>query len=302
MHKMPPTHIAIAVLGSFFLSLNVIVIKSGMNHFPPFLFATLRFLSIAPFAFFLPRPTVSFIALIKISMCWGVIYLGGLTLALSLGVSAGIATIITQISTFIGFFLSWKVFNDRPNFDRILGAFVGFLGVCLICTSTLAQNHTLGMLSLLVCAFSFALGAVFVKQAQAPPLALNIWINAVSVFPMFCISFVTNEPIVTPIVTASIQDWGGVLFTGWCSTFLGGMCLLFILSKYSLTVAMPFRLLIPLFGVVLAYFLLGEMHSFITWMGSFIVVLGLSLPYFIDLMRQPLPLKNSKKKISSLIH
>ena len=97
---MSPSHISLAALSSALFGLNVVVSKLGVEHFPPLLFAALRFLCVMPLVFFFPKPKLSLGALSVIALGWGVFYIGGINMSLAMGLSAGTAVLLIQLSNF----------------------------------------------------------------------------------------------------------------------------------------------------------------------------------------------------------
>ena len=277
---MKPIYIAIAIFSSALMGLNVVVSKMGVQHFPPLLFSALRFATIIPFAFFVPRPrNVSFSVLMSVAMCWGVLYIGGINYALHLGVKAGLATILVQFSTFIGFLMSWLVFAKPPTFAQILGSVIGFFGICMICYVQDASGSLLGVFVLMGAAFSFAAGTITVKKCEIPALPLVVWVNIYSVIPMFVLSILFGEDVVFSLLNASIESWKTVLFAGWVSTLLGSFCWLYVVTKCELNAVMPFRFLVPVFGTIFAIAIFGETYPASTWVGAMLVLSGLAVTH-----------------------
>ena len=275
MTNMLEKDIFIAVCSSFLMSVSIVVTKMGLGHFPPLLFAALRFLVIIPFLPFFPLPKASWKHILIISLCWGMFYLGGIHCALACGVGAGMVTILTQMSTFIGFLLSWFILQDRPTVEKLLGTAIGICGIILICSQGDMHENFLGIIFLVFSSISFAMGSIFVKKMKTPPVALNIWVNGLCFLPMFLIASLSTESIVQPILTATLNDWCLIIGAGISSVVLGGVCWVYVLGKYPISTIMPFRLLIPVFGVLLSTFILSEVHETTTWIGTCLVFLGL---------------------------
>lgn len=275
MTKMPEKDIFIAIFSSFLMSMSIVITKIGLAHFPPLLFAALRFLVVIPFLPFFPIPKTSWKQIFIISLCWGIFYLGGIHCALAYGVEAGMVTILTQMSVFIGFLFSWLIFQDFPNLEKLLGTFIGICGIVLICSLGDTRENFLGIIFVVFASINFAVGSIFVKKINTPPLALNIWINGLCFPPMLLIASIGTEPILQPILTATINDWFTIIGAGIFSTILGGLCWVYVLDKYPISTIMPFRLLIPVFGVLLSTLIFTETYEHITWVGSCLVLLGL---------------------------
>jgi len=269
--------ICIALFSVLLLSLNIVSSKMGIEHFPPFLFTTLRFLSVLPLLYFFPIRAISLRNLALISLCWGVLYLGCINLALFFGVSAGVCILVIQSNVFVTMLLSIFFLKKWPTLPQVLGAIVGFLGVSLICLITNLTASGIGLLLLIVASISFSIGMLLVKRCNSDPFALNVWISLLSAVPMSFLSLVVEDNIFEILASATLLQWGTVLFAGWVSMLLAGASWTYIVKKYDLNLVAPFRLVVPIFGVIFATLILGEKYPMLTWVGAGIVTGGLIL-------------------------
>jgi len=276
MHKtIEKKDIIIALASTALLSLNVVTSKIGVDHFPPFLFAALRFLTCAPFLYFFPIRDISMKDLLLISLCIGFLYLGGINFALYSGVSAGITILFAQLSVFITILLSAVFLKDIPKFNQLAGIFVGFIGIFVICLVKGFAANTLGMLALFISAFAYAVGTLLVKRANSNPFALNIWVASISVLPTLFISLLFEGNILETLSSTTLSQWGTVLFAGLGSMLLAGAGWTYLVNKYTLSSISPFRLLTPVFGIIFAVIILRESYPLAMWIGASLVMGGL---------------------------
>ena len=269
--------IIIALLSVELLSLNVVISKIGVNHFPPFLFAALRFLICIPFLYFFPIRQIAMRDLCLISLCVGMLYLGGINFALYSGVSAGMTILFAQLSVFITVILSSIFLKDIPKSHQLVGMFIGFIGIFLICLVKGFSANILGMLALFISAVAYAFGTILIKKSNNNPFALNIWIAVVSTFPMLFISFLFEDNLVNTLTSATMYQWATVLFAGWGSMLLAGISWTYIINKYPLSSVAPFRLMAPVFGILFAVVLLKESYPIMMWIGASLVLGGVAI-------------------------
>jgi O-acetylserine/cysteine efflux transporter len=291
---MKPQHIILCITGAALIGLNVVLCKLSLNQFPPLLFTALRFLPILPLALFVPRPKGSLKQIILISCCWGALYYGAVNFALHLGVSAGITVFIVQSSTFITIVLAYFLLKDRPTITQITGTVLGIVGIYLISAQQGFSAPTTGIILLFVAAFSYAFGSIMVKKITASSFSLNVWVAVISFIPMLSLSMLTEDNLMNSIVTASIFDWGIVLFASWGSTLLAGFFFVSMIKRYTLSAVAPYRLLTSVFGSIFAIVILGEVYPIITWVGGGLIIVGLA---FAQLKTHHFKIFSNKRKV-----
>src|SRR3954465_2133725 len=95
---LPVSHLLLALAVVFVWGTNFVVIKWGLEEFPPFLFAALRFLLCAlPLVFFIRRPRVSWAKLAAFGVLLGAGQFGLMFLAMRSDVTPGLASLIIQV-------------------------------------------------------------------------------------------------------------------------------------------------------------------------------------------------------------
>src|SRR5690606_2292570 len=97
---------------------NFVVIKWGLDEIPPFLMGGLRFLLVAPAAFFVARPAVSWRLLLVLGMTLSVGQFGFLFTAMTVGMSAGLASLVLQSQVFFTVLIAALLFGERIRLDR----------------------------------------------------------------------------------------------------------------------------------------------------------------------------------------
>lgn len=280
IYQIEKKDIMLALLSTALLGFNIVASKMGVAHFPPLLFTALRFLVCVPLLCFFPTKQIPIKDLLYVSFCWGILYLGGINFALYSGLSAGTTILITNSSVFLTVILSAVFFKDIPTFRQIVGIFIGFFGIFLICMAKGFIAHTMGLLALFISAFSFAIGTLLVKKSNCNPLSLNVWISFISAIPMFFLSFIFEDNLLETLSSATLFQWGSVLFAGLGSMLLGGTIWTHVVKKYSLSAVAPFRLMAPVFGILFAVVFLSESYPIMTWIGASLAFFGLIINQF----------------------
>lgn len=269
--------IGIALISSVLFGLTIVLTKLGINDFPPLFFAALRCILLLPLILFVPRPKISWGNLIVFCLCWSVIYLGGVNIALSTGLGAGISILMIQLSSFFAIFFAKIFLKEKAKKNEIMGMLLGFIGLFFICSEKGLDGNFLGMTALLMASLFYAFGTIQSKKIKVSSFALIIWISSLRI-PFFLIgSILIDEPIIDSIVNAQSYSWGIALFASWGSVLLANTSWLYLVKKYPISTISSFRLLIPVFGLFFSVLFLSEVYSDQIWMGASIIIIGLIL-------------------------
>src|SRR6185295_769921 len=98
---LPLSHMLLALAVVAIWGTNFVIIRAGLDHLPPLLFATLRFLlAFLPAAFFLKRPAVPWTHLAAFGLLIGAGQFGLLYSAINGHISPGLASLVIQMQVF----------------------------------------------------------------------------------------------------------------------------------------------------------------------------------------------------------
>src|SRR5262245_49685642 len=98
---LPASHLLLALVVVAVWGTHFVVIKWGLQDFPPLTFAALRFLFVVlPMVFFLKRPAVPLWNLAAYGVLIGVGQFGMLYLAMTHWISPGLASLVVQVQAF----------------------------------------------------------------------------------------------------------------------------------------------------------------------------------------------------------
>ena len=73
------------------------------------------------------------------------------------------------------------------------------------------------------------------------------------------------------------NGWFAVIYAGMIISILGHMMMFYLYKFYPVGLVMPFYSLFPVFGLILTYFIFGEVPSLITIFGGIIVISSIYL-------------------------
>ncbi len=170
------------------------------------------------------------------------------------------AVLLNTSPLFVAIMAHWILPNDRLSGRRVTGLILAFIGIAVLFMGRTGSTGSL--LGNALCLLSgFLLGSLQITGKRLlrdlSPFQVVFWEFAFAL-PVFGLLSLVFEPASGPItlpVAASIVYQGlvvaGVCFVAW----------LVLLSRYSATGLSSFQFSIPVFGVLLSRFLLGEPWS-----------------------------------------
>ena len=252
--------------------------KLGLNDsIPPILFGALRmavvFICLVPFfKFYIPEKKF-IIPLIGFSICFGVAV--NMFLYLSINASSILApiTIGAQLSIPFGIILSSIFLNEKISFKKWLLIMTSFFGIVILAFDPKVVDEIIG--SLLICGMAFFYGLSQVFSRYLKNLDIK-YTNTIMSFTGFLILIILSSVFegnaIQTITNISLESWFTVLYAGAIISLLGHLMMFYLYKFYPLDMVLPFYALFPVFGLILTFFIFGEIPSFITIIGGIIVI------------------------------
>ncbi len=277
---MKPLHVALAILVAVIWGIAFVVSKIGLESFTPPQLTALRFIVAAIAALWLPRPAISWKALISIGLT---VFTGQFLLqffGIASGMPAGLTAVVVQTQALFTVLFAALVMGDKPSIRQVLGMLTAFIGLAMI-GFTLGTAIPVAAFALtLGSAISWAIGNVLVKRLpKVDMLHLMVWTSLVPPIPALAISFV--------------MDGSGSLFTAmsnasWLAVFapiyLGLLASVFayavwgsLLQRYPAGAVAPFALLAPAVGAIASSLIYGENFGPMRLAGIASMLVGLAI-------------------------
>ncbi|WP_369823005.1 EamA family transporter [Rhizobacter sp. OV335] len=278
---MPARHFFLAVLVVAVWGTNFVVIKLGLAHLPPLLFAALRFtFALLPAVFFLPRPAVPWHNLAAYGLLIGVGQFGVLYLAMRGHITPGLASLVVQTQVFFTIGLAMRGSGEvvRPFQWVALGLAVA--GIVVIGSHTGGDTTVAGVLMVLFAALSWAGGNIVSRAAgRVNMLAYVVWTSAFAVPPLFLLSwwFEGGAAIETGLRQADAVTWASVLWQSVGNTLFGYAAWGWLLARHPAATITPMALLVPVFGMAASSWWLGESLPAWKLVAAGLVMAGLAL-------------------------
>lgn len=282
---MKPAHIALGILITLLWGINFVVIKLALDGAPPLLLTAERFAFAALPALVLPRPAgLAWPRLLGVGLA---MFLGQyvfLFTAMAHGMPPGLASVTLQIQAFMTMLLAAATLGERPGPRQIAGAALALAGLAAIAsTAGAGSDIPLAAIVLIVLsAASWAVGNVLLKgagaQAGVGTLAGVAWLSLTPPLPALALSLIFEGParIEASLAATGPLALGAMVYIVVVSTWFGFGVWGRLMGLYPAGVDAPFTLLVPGFGALSAWLILGERFGAIRLLGALLIVAGLA--------------------------
>ncbi|WP_221439524.1 EamA family transporter [Roseateles oligotrophus] len=278
---MPFKHFLLALAVVAIWGSNFVVIRLGLNALPPLLFATLRFsFAVLPAIFFLKKPDLPWRNLAAYGLLIGVGQFGLLFLAMRSQISPGLASLVIQTQVFFTLMLSMRVNKERVQPFQWLALGLAASGIGVIASHTDGSATPLGLLMILLAAFSWACANMVGKRAgRVNMLAYMVWTSVFAVPPLLILSLLFEGPALMGqgLARADGVTWAAVLWQALGNTLFGYGVWGWLLARHAAATIVPMALLVPVFGMSTAAWALGESLPAWKLIAAALVLSGLAL-------------------------
>ncbi|PBC45856.1 EamA family transporter [Rhodococcus sp. ACS1] len=262
--------------------LNFLAIRAGLDHFPPFFFAALRFFVIAiPVILFVPRPQVPLKWLLVYGLGFGVGQFAFLFWAMHVGMPTGLASLVLQSSAPFTVVLGAAALRERLRPTQVGGLLVAIAGMTLIGWDRAQHAALLPVALTLLAGLSWALGNIGNRKAASDqPMRLMLWMCVIPPLPMLALSLGVEGPSAGwDSLTSSLHGAGPLALAGLAyivilGTVAGSGLWTALLSRYPAGMVAPFSLLVPIVGIGASWLVLHEEPSVLSLIGGAVVIAG----------------------------
>ncbi|MBY0234385.1 MAG: EamA family transporter [Burkholderiaceae bacterium] len=262
---MPFKHFLLALAVVAIWGSNFVVIRLGLNTLPPLLFAALRFgFAVLPAIFFLKKPDLPWRLLASYGLLIGVGQFGLLFLAMrgpQAAISPGLASLVIQTQVFFTLMLAMRVTREMVKPYQWLALLLAAAGIGVIASHTDGSATPLGLVMILLAAFSWACANMVGKRAgRVNMLAFMVWTSVFAVPPLLMLSLVFEGPALMAqgLAHADAVTWAAVLWQAVGNTLFGYGVWGWLLARHAPATIVPMALLVPIFGMSTAAWVLGE--------------------------------------------
>lgn len=184
---------------------------------------------------------------------------------------AGIGAIANSMTVLFVALIAFAVYGERIGTRRAIALLTGFVGVVVLMSGkTAGDNIAMAALAGTAASFLYGFAVNFTKRwlADLPPLAAvagTLSCSAVMVAPFAMASWPTQSP--------PLLSWGSAIALGIVCTGIAYAVFFRLIQRISAPRAATCNYLIPVFGVLWGWLLLGEVPT-PTMLVSGILILG----------------------------
>jgi O-acetylserine/cysteine efflux transporter len=273
-----PVHIVVLVCIMAAWSFNFIVMKWGVQDIPPLLFVALRFAVVAlllvPFA---PLPRGRWRQLLLLSTTLGTVHFACMFTGIVL-TPASTTVLIQQLQVPAASLLAALFLGDRLGWRRFAGLMLTLAGTVVVLGEPDLTSPWWSQGLVLAAALCWAVATIQIKLLHGvPPVTLNGWMALFAVPQLLLLSFLLEDGQAAALAAFS---WGSVLVILYNSVVVvvvGYGTWYWMLKRYDVNQAMPFTLLMPLFGVLFAALFLDEPMGWGLLAGGIVTLIGVGL-------------------------
>lgn len=274
---MTLSQIALAVLVAFVWGLGFIAMKFGVAEMPPILFCAWRFgLAALPGVFFVRRPRAPLRIMFAYGLFIGVAQFSLLFTAIKLGMPAGLSSLLMQTHVIFTMFFAWLAMGERPRAMQIAGVAIAIAGLAVIASARAVGGAAIPFLMVIGAAASWGAGNVVGKAAgRVDMLAFTLWTSLIPPPLLVALSLLVEGDAARAALFH--PAWISVLsaaFLGYGATVFGYSLWAHLLSRHPAADVAPFSLLVPVFGFLAGWIVLGESIGVIEFVGAAMILIG----------------------------
>ena len=275
---MKPWHFAIAVGVSAIGGFQFIVLKVGVDQFPPVLFAFARFAVVVallwPFLKIIPG-RMREIAIL--SVFFGILHYPLMFIGIKL--SAGVSSVAIAVQLYSPFsVLVAAIFLREPvGWQRAIGLVLAFGGVVVIGFEPNVFERLDALLFVVGGALSMGLAIVLISRTGGIPiLTLQAWLSLMSLGPLIVLSTLFEGNPIDAFIDATWLEWGTIAYTAIAANILSHGGWYYLQRMYPVSLVSTLLMMAPIFGVAMGVLILGEVLSWRFMIGAAVTLTGVA--------------------------
>lgn len=275
---MKPADLALTLFIMLVWGLNFVAAKWGLEQFPPILMIALRFAIVAILLLpFVKMPRDKMAGILALSFTLGGVHFGLMFTGLR-DLDASAAAIATQLQVPFAAIIAAVVLKDTLGWRRIAGMAIAFIGIVIMAGEPRFSDDLTPLFMVIAATFMWAVANIQIKKLGAVDgFALNAYLGLLATPQLLLASALLETGQIEAIRQADWLGWLSVAYMAILVTLVSYALWFRILRRYPVNLAMPFTLLVPVFGVLSAVLLLNEPLGWRVVLGGIATIAGVAI-------------------------
>lgn len=191
---------------------------------------------------------------------------------------ASTAVLLMQLQLPVGVIASWCMGRDKPNWKNGIGSLICLAGIVIVIGIPEATADYLGIAAMLICVTSWAIvQAVIPVVAKDQGMTLYAAMARYAAPQMILVALVVEWAALPALAAIPPLGWAAVLGIALFGFALPYSIWYWLLMRHRADELLPFLLLMPVFGVAVAAWQLGEALPPSLLLGGAIILAGIGI-------------------------
>ena len=258
---MPLSHFGLVLLICLAWGGNFLASAFALQHFPPYLFTTLRLvvLLLLLFPFLRPVAREQRWRLIVVAVLNGSLHFGLNFWALKRAGDISSTAIALQSYIPMSALLAVWWLGERIGWRTASGIALAFAGILVLGFDPLVLDAPDALAMTLAAALCLAIGTILMRGIKdIGMLEMQGWTALIGIPVLLAITFAFETGHWVAITTASWRDWAGVAYTALIASLVGHGLLYYLVQRHPVSEVTPYLLLAPVVAVALGVLVWGD--------------------------------------------
>ena len=281
-------HWGLALLVVIGWGLNFVVIRFGLDELPPLWLGMLRFAALGLIAVvFIKPPKLPMKQMLAYGLTLSFGQFAFLFVAMYYGMPAGLASLVLQSQMLFTLLFARLFSNESWQPQQWLAVVVAIMGLTLLASQTAdTQMTTIGFVLTIAAAMCWGVGNIvnrkIASSGNVDLISLVAWGGMIPIIPFAALSLIFEGPelIMESMAAATLNSVWVVLYLSVVASLFGYGVWAYLMRQYPASTVAPLTLLVPIFGLLSAWVLLGEQVNAVQMLGIAILMLGLLINTF----------------------
>lgn len=275
---MTPRQILLALVPPACWGVGFTIAKPAVAQFPPLFMMLLVYGAIAAWLTLRDRaPIATSRARMLLISSLAVTIQGALIFVGLKGLPATTANLVLQIQVPMAVVLGWLVGGEMLGLRKSIGTLIALAGVAMVIGLPEEPPPLLPVALIIAGAFAWALGQVLARKLGRDDGLRFLRANAIAAVPQLLLATILFEQgQLASLQTASPAQWAALLFVGVIGFYAAYAAWYSLLRQCRIDEVAPFVLLMPVFGIVSAFLVLGESIAPAQIAGGLVILAGLA--------------------------